>query len=179
MNAKPWRTHAVGAALLLGIAGFGVFAGVLPELDRKEVLRSLNVERTLLQESLHESRDVQRKLREELVELQELGADWASQRASRASLNHGMASISTIANDRDVVVGMMRTQDPRTISLFNVTKIELQGEGGYDDVALFMSDIVAQLPNVTVDWLEMRSELRAGTGTFSMHLTWYADGEPE
>ncbi len=177
MSHRIWQSHLIGGALLAATLGAGVVVGVLPELDEKEHRRQLDEERSALQQELDLARQQQRALREQLVELQDLGAGWASERAVRGTLNNGMARIGTLAAEREIRITAMSASEREQLELFEVTPIALEGEGGFDDVALFMSDLVEAMPNVTVERVDMRANGTSGPGSFSMGLAWYSDVE--
>ncbi|MEQ8770664.1 MAG: type 4a pilus biogenesis protein PilO [Phycisphaerales bacterium] len=177
MNSSLVRIHAIGSVVVSAIIGAGLFFGLVPELDQNDVRRSLMAERAALQTELETARREQRDLREELVKLQDLGAGWAAQRAERVSLNQGMARIGALAKERDLTIRSMSAGEPEALNLFIVTPIEIEGSGGYDALGRFMSDIIDDMSNVTIERFDARRGRGGGSGVFTMSLAWYADGD--
>ncbi len=175
MNAAGWRTHAIGGVALVGVIAGGVVVGVLPELDRNEVQRELNEERARLLADRDVALQEQRAMREELVAVQDLGAGWAAQRDQRGTLNAGMARLASIATERGVRLDSLSAGDASRTQLFDVTPIEADGVGAFEACALFMSDVIERMPNVTIDSFELRGDARTGDGGFSMRLAWFSD----
>lgn len=172
-----WQTHAIGFVLLASVLGAGLVLGLRPVLAQRDTMAELAMRQADLHARLDGARRQERILRDELYALEELGAGWNERAGQGATLNQSMAKLTQIGQSAGLSLHTVRAGDANALEFFEVTPIAVEGSGGYAQCAGFISEVLAAMPNVTIERFSLAAPGPGSGegGAVSLVFAWYSD----
>lgn len=175
-DARAWRTHAIGAAVVLSMVGGFYAMGMAPSAELRAAEADRRRELTRLAADLDERTTQVAILRADVARVEEAVTDESIALTSVDMLTSRLARIAAEAEQSGLLVDELRPSAPELSGLFERVTITVTGSGRWGEVSAFMDSVHEQLRDTAVIGVEIEASARSGEpARFELTLRWYAE----
>ncbi|MFI4896615.1 MAG: type 4a pilus biogenesis protein PilO [Phycisphaerales bacterium JB059] len=169
--------HAVGAGVAFAALAAGYFlvaAPLLSQTAQRDQLEALiNADGNSVQRLQAEAAALRAELDDGRTRIEKSGVELVGQ----SGRNARMAELTELANACELRLDSLQPGTPTPDDMFLTTPFLMRGAGRYDQVAVFLHELVERFPDVGARSfrLESTAEGSSRLAAFTFDLVWYAD----
>jgi Tfp pilus assembly protein PilO len=173
-DTRNWLVHAGGAALAL-VAGLVLYVGVVAPVQDKH--RQANADRAELDRTNHDLAAAETQVVSATRSLEDIRSRLSHAVAlkDQRQINRRISELTTLATESGIALTDVQPGRARSAGRYDVVPIKLAGKGTYPTTADFLSRLHAQLRDMDVHGLEVRSSRidDAHDATITLELAWH------